>query len=84
MELNKSKFALAAAKVMGVWYVICAFFVALWPELALKLFSWIVHLVNLEAGMSFPEVIYGFIEIIILTYITAYVFAWLHNRAIAK
>jgi len=85
MELNKSKFALAGAEVMGVWYVVCALFVALWPELAMKLFGWIVHLVNLEAGVaSFPEVIYGFAEVVILTYITAYVFAWLHNRAVIK
>ncbi len=65
---------------MAVWYVICASLVALAPQVALKLFSWMVHLVNLEAGVSFPEVAYGFIEVVILTYITAYVFAWLHNR----
>jgi len=85
MELNKNKFALAATEVMGVWYIICAFLVALFPELTLKLFSWIVHLVNLEAGVSgFPEAIYGLIEVIVLTYATAYVFAWLHNRAVIK
>lgn len=83
MELNKKKFALAAMKIMGVWYVVCALFVTLAPDLALKLFSWMVHLVNLEAGIvSFPAVIYGFIEVIVLTFISAYVFAWLHNRAI--
>jgi len=84
MELNKNKFALAFAEVMGGWYVICALLVALAPTLALKLFSWMVHLVNLEAGISFPEAIYGFIEVVILTYITAYVFAWLHNRSIVS
>ncbi|MBI2035592.1 MAG: hypothetical protein HYT12_02825 [Candidatus Liptonbacteria bacterium] len=84
MELNKSKFSLAAAEVMGAWYVVCALLVALVPGLALQLFSWMVHLVNLEAGISFPEAIYGFFEVIILTYISAYVFAWLHNRAIIK
>ena len=84
MELNKNKFALAAAEVMGVWYVICTVLVALVPELALKLFSWMVHLVNIQAGVGFPEVIYGFIEIIVLTYASVYVFALLHNRAIAK
>jgi len=85
MELNKSKFALAAVEVMGVWYIICALLVTLVPGIALKLFSWIVHLVNLEAGVvGFPEAIYGFIEVVILTYVTAYVFAWLHNRSIIK
>ncbi len=85
MELNKSKFALATAEVMGVWYVICALLVTLAPGLALKLFSWMVHLVNLQGGVvGFPEAIYGFIEVVILTYITAYVFAWLHNRSVIK
>lgn len=84
MELNKSKFSLAAAEIMGVWYVICALLVTLVPELAMKLFGWMVHLVNLEVGISFPEVVYGFIEVVILTYITAYVFAWLHNRSVVK
>lgn len=84
MELNKNKFALAAAEVLGIWYVICALLVALVPGLAVKLFSWMVHLVNLKPGISFPEVVYGFIEVVVLTYISAYVFAWLHNRAITK
>ncbi|MBI2635204.1 MAG: hypothetical protein HYW79_01520 [Parcubacteria group bacterium] len=81
MELDKNKFALAASAVMGVWYVICAAFVALVPDLAMKLFSYMVHLVNLEAGVvGFPQAVYGFVEVVVFTYITAYVFAWLHNR----
>lgn len=80
MELNKNKFALAAAAVMGSWSVLCAILVAIVPDLTLKLFSWMVHLVNLEAGVSFPEALYGIAEVFVLTYITAYVFAWLHNR----
>mgnify|MGYP003396252039 CR=1 FL=1 len=84
MELHKNKFALAGAEVMALWYVICATFVALAPDLAVKLFGWMVHLVDLKPGVSFPEVIYGFIEVVVLTYITAYVFAWLHNRSVQK
>jgi len=80
MELDKNKFALAAGATLGVWYVICAVLVAAAPNLAMKLFSWIVHLINLEAKVSFPEVIYGFVEVVVLAYVTAYVFAWLHNR----
>ncbi len=79
--LRRMEHAMAAGAIMGVWYVICATLVALMPSLAMKLFSYMVHLVNLEAGVSgFPEAIYGFIEVIVLTYVTAYVFAWLHNR----
>lgn len=80
MKLNKSKFALAAASVMGIWSVVCAILVTVAPDLTLKLFSWMVHLVDLKAGVSFPEAIYGVLEVFVLTYATAYVFAWLHNR----
>ena len=80
MELDKNKFALAAGATIGIWYVICATLVATVPDLATKLFSWMVHLIDLRAEVSFPEVIYGFIEVVIFAYITAYVFAWLHNR----
>lgn len=85
MKLDKNKFAMAAAAIMGIWYVICATLVVLAPDLALKLFSYMVHLVNLEGGvLGWPEAIYGFIEVIILTYVTAYVFGWLHNRFITS
>lgn len=80
MQLNKSKFALAAASVMGVWSIICAVLVFIAPDLTLKLFSWMVHLVNLRAEANFPEAIYGVAEVFILTYLTTYIFAWLHNR----
>lgn len=82
MELNKKKFAVAATEVMGIWYIICALLVAIAPNTAVKLFGWIVHLVDLKPGVSFPEVIYGFVETTILTYVSAYVFAWLHNRSV--
>lgn len=83
MELDKNKFSLAASAVMGVWYIICAVLVALAPDLAIKLFSYMIHLINLEAKvLGLPEAIYGFIEVFAFTYITAYVFAWLHNRFI--
>lgn len=84
MELNKNKFAFVGAEVMAAWYVVCAALVAVVPDLAMKLFSWMVHLVDLKPGVSFPGVIYGFIEVVVLTYVTAYVFAWLHNRSLRK
>lgn len=84
MQLNKNKFALAAASVMGAWSVLCAILVSIAPDLTMKFFSWMVHLVDLRAGVSFPEAIYGVVEVFVLSYITAYVFAWLHNRFIER
>jgi len=81
MQLDKNKFALAATAVMGAWYVICAALVATIPQVALKLFSWLVHLVNLEpAVLTWGSFFAGLVEILILSYLTALVFAWLHNR----
>ncbi|MBI2047970.1 MAG: hypothetical protein HYT27_02425 [Parcubacteria group bacterium] len=79
MELNTNKFALAGTILMGVWYIICATIVSVMPKIAATLFSWMTHLLNVEGAVSFPEVIYGFIEVIILAYVTAYAFAWLYN-----
>ncbi len=80
MQLDKNKFSLAAAATMSIWYVICALFVSLAPDVAAGLFSWMVHMINVEAGVFFPEVIYGFIEAVVLAYATTYVFASLYNR----
>jgi len=80
MQLDKNKFSLAAAATIGVLYIICAILVALAPNAALNLLGWLVHLVNLQAGISFPGAIYGFAEAVVLSYLAAYVFAWLHNR----
>lgn len=83
MKLNTNKLALAAAATMAIWYVICAASVWAAPSGVAKLFSWMTHLLNVEGGISFPEVIYGFFETIILAYATVYVFAWLYNRFMA-
>ncbi|MBI2573854.1 MAG: hypothetical protein HYV78_00445 [Candidatus Wildermuthbacteria bacterium] len=88
MELNTKKFALALAKVMGVWYVLCATLVALAPELGLKLFGWMIHLVNLEsvvnAGVTATGFVAGLVEVAALAYATAWAFAWLYNRSLRQ
>lgn len=87
MELDKNKFSLAAAGTMGIVYVVCAVFVALWPDFALQLFGWLVHLVNVDkfAGdvvITAGGLIIGLLQVLVYTYIGTYVFAWLHNRFI--
>ncbi|MBI2640340.1 MAG: hypothetical protein HYW91_00425 [Candidatus Sungbacteria bacterium] len=85
MELNKNKFSLAAAATMGVVYVVCAVFVWLWPDFALKLFGWLVHLVNVDkfagdVAITATGFVVGLVQILVYAYVGAYVFAWLHNR----
>jgi len=83
--INKNGFALAAGGVMGAVYVLCALFVALWPDFALQLFGWLVHLVNVEkfagdVAITFGGFIVGLIQAVVYTYVGAWVVAWLHNK----
>ncbi len=84
-KINKKGFALAVAIVMGVIYVICAVFVALWPDFSLKLFGWLVHLVNVEkfagdVAVTFGGFLGGLVQSFVYTYIGAWFIAWLHNK----
>lgn len=86
MELNIKKFSLAAALTMGVAYIVCAIFVALWPEFSLQLLGWLVHLVNVEkfagdVAITATGLLWGLVQAMIYTYIGAWLFAWLHNRS---
>lgn len=89
MELNKKKFAWAGAQTMGIVYVVCAVFVALWPDFAMRLFGWLAHLVDVDkfAGdvrVTVGSFIGGLAQVLLYTYVGAWLFAWLHNRSMAK
>jgi len=84
-QINKNGFALATSGVMGVIYIVCAIFVALWPNFALQLFGWLVHLVNVEkfasdVAITLSGFIFGLLQAVIYTYIGAWLIAWLHNK----
>jgi len=84
-QINKNGFALAAGGVMGVIYVVCAIFVTLWPDFALQLFGWLVHLVNVDkfAGdiaITFGGFVAGLLQAVVYSYIGAWLIAWLHNK----
>lgn len=84
-EINKNGFAMAAGGVMSALYIICAIFVAIWPTFALQLFGWLVHLVNVEkfagdVNLTLGGFVLGLVQVVIYTYIGAWIFAWLHNR----
>ena len=80
MELDKNKFSLAASVTMGVIYVVCAVFVWLWPNFAIQLFGWLTHLVNLTVDVTLTGAVYGLLQVVVYTYVGAWIFAWLHNR----
>ena len=85
MELDRNKFALAAAVTVGLISLLCAALVAVAPELMVQLAGWLMHLVNLEAAqVTFQTALFGFIQAFIYTYIGAWIFAWLHNKFVKK
>ncbi|MDP2672353.1 MAG: DUF5676 family membrane protein [Nanoarchaeota archaeon] len=85
MKLDTNKFSLAAAGTMGIVYIVCIIFIALWPDFALQLFGWLVHLVNVDkfAGdvqITLVGAIFGLLQILVYTYVGARIFGWLHNK----
>lgn len=83
-QMNVNGFALAAAGVMGIIYLLCTVFVAVAPDLALKLFGTLVHLVNLDKAadvrLTFGGFLAGLIQAVLYTYIGAWLLAFLHNK----
>ncbi len=76
---------MAAAGTMGIVYIICAVFVGFWPDFSLKLFGWMVHLVNVDkfagdVSITASGFLIGLVQILVYTYVGAWLFAWLHNK----
>ncbi len=85
MKLDVGRFALAATLTMGIVYVVCTIFVALWPEFAMTLLGWLMHLVNVDkfagdVAITPAGFIGGLAQIVIYTYIAGYLFGWIHNK----
>lgn len=85
MELKKGKLALAAAATFGVAYVVCAIFVILWPDFSIQLVGWLFHLLNVEqfagdVAITPGAFIGGLVEVIVYSYLVAWLFAWFYNR----
>lgn len=88
-KIDASKFSLAAAATMGIVYIVCAIFVVLWPDFALQLFGWLVHLVNVDKFAGDVQItalgfIVGLLQAVIYTYVGAWVFVWLHNKFLKR
>jgi len=84
-KINAGGFAKAAAGIMGLVYAICAIFVALWPDFALQLLGWLTHLVNVDkfagdVAITLGGFLAGLAQVIIYSYIVAWLVAWLHNK----
>lgn len=87
MHLNAKKFASAAAITLTAAYIVCAVFTALWPEAAIRFLGSMLHIVNVakftgDVEMTFGSVILGWIPLVLYSYFTALIFAWLYNRSV--
>ena len=84
MKIETKPFALAFAEAAGIVYAICAAVVAVSPASAFKLLGWIAHLTNLEElarQVTFSGFLLGFVQVVVYTYLSAWLFAALFNRA---
>ena len=83
MKLQEKSLALAAAVTMTIAYAVCTVFVALFPKLAAAILGWMVHLVDINADVSitFGSFIGGLLPLVLYSYVGAWVFAWIYNRA---
>ena len=89
MELDKNRFARAAAGTVAIAYAVCAVVVWLWPDLALQLLGLVAHLVNVEkfagdVAITPAGVLAGFVQVVLYSYLVAWIFAWLYNRSAKK
>ena len=88
-KIDANKFSLAVAATMGIVYVVCAAFVWLWPDFALQLFGWLVHLVNVDKFADDVQItlvgfIVGLLQAAIYTYAGARIFVLLHNKFLKR
>lgn len=81
MRLDTRAFALASAGIAGLWFTVCAFFVAIAPEATSALLSFVFHY-NLEAPR--PLTLGGFVGGLLLFSLWVGTFAgmiaWSYNR----
>jgi hypothetical protein len=81
MKLNTSTFALASAGTAGLWFAICAAFVAMTPEATSALLSYVLHY-NLDSVR--PLTVGSFSGGLLLFSLGVGAFArliaWLYNR----
>jgi hypothetical protein len=88
MKLNKTVLANASAVWMGVIYLACGFAVSAFPGLSKTLTqSWFhgIDVAKLWSGEPFPgNFLLGLVSSVILTWVAAYLFAYLYNYFLGK
>jgi hypothetical protein len=81
MKLNTRAFALASAGIAGLWFAICAAFVAITPEATSALLSYVLHY-NLDSvrPLTVGSFSGGLLLFSLWVGVFAGLIAWLYNR----
>ncbi len=84
MSLNENKIALALASASSILYMACAILFIIFPERAINIFKNLFHGIDLTkiavSSIQLTNVVYGLIEIIILSLIFGWLFAKIYNK----
>jgi len=83
-KVNMKSALLATTITTGILYVVCAFLVALWPKQTVAFFGSWFHGIDITkiAGvpLSFSSFLLGLISLLIVVFVTTFVFVYLYNR----
>lgn len=86
--LKAKPFAHASAILAGGFYLICVLLVVILPDLFRLIGQSWVHSYDLsvlpQAKLDWGLTIFGFINIVVITWITAYVFVMVYNRLVKE
>ena len=82
-KLSPKAAAFALAGVSGLLYLVCVILIVIAPEATIKFFGSLFHGINIELitqkSISFSSAIVGFVEILIGSLITGWLFAKIYN-----
>lgn len=87
MKFDSKALALSFSAISGIVSLICGLLLLIAPDFAFTLANYIAHgadFAKIAKAVTFGGVITGTIVVIILSYVTAYVFAELYNYEVRE
>ena len=85
-KLNEKAVAYSLAAVSGIIYVVCATLITIAPEATMGFFGSMFHGINIQLiaqkTVSLGSTVVGFIEIVIGSLVTGWLFAWIYNKIV--
>lgn len=85
-SLRAHEYAVSAALTVGLIWVACAVFTALFPATAAALVGSIFHVVDVKDHIQVTLVgaVVGLVQAVAYAYAAVYLFAWVHGRTAAR